>query len=117
MNALFYLLIWAAIIFLMMRFGCGSHVVGHGHGKTKHDNRDPDERGDAEGMRWIPPAKDVDPVCGKTVSTDKARPSVYGGSVYYFCSRACRERFEAAPEQYVGPHAKGPQPRLENSHV
>ena len=68
-------------------------------------------------MRWIPPAKDVDPVCGKTVSTHGAKPSVSDGSVYYFCSRECREIFETAPEQYVGPHAKGPQPQLENSHV
>lgn len=117
MNALFYFLIWAVIIFLMMRFGCGSHVMGHGHGKTGHGDGDQDERGDAEGLRWIPPAKDVDPVCGKTVSTDKAKPSVYDGGVYYFCSRECREIFEAAPELYVGPHPSGPLPQLENSHV
>ena len=68
-------------------------------------------------MRWIPPAKDVDPVCGKTVSTATAKPSVHEGSVYYFCSRECREVFEAAPEQYVGPAARGPRLRLENSRA
>lgn len=117
MNALFYFLIWAVIIFLMMRFGCGAHVMGHGHGKAKHGGGGQEGQGEDEGMRWIPPAKDVDPVCGKTVSTNEAKPSVHDGSVYYFCSRECREIFEAAPEQYVGPHATRPQPQLENSHV
>jgi len=117
MNALFYFLIWAVIIFLMMRFGCGAHVMGHGHGKAKHGGGGQEGRGEAEGMRWIPPAKDVDPVCGKTVSTNGAKPSVYEGSVYYFCSRECREIFEAAPEQYVGSYAKRPQSQLENRHV
>ncbi|MEQ9145606.1 MAG: YHS domain-containing protein [Parvibaculaceae bacterium] len=117
MSALFYFLIWAVIIFLMMRFGCGAHVMGHGHGKTGHGKHDREERGASEGVRWIPPVKDVDPVCGKTVTTDKAKPSVHDGSVYYFCSRECREVFEAAPEQYVGPQAREPVPQLENSHV
>ena len=75
-----------------------------------------DGQSEAVDLRWIPPAKDVDPICGKTVSTDTAKPSVYDGSVYYFCSRECREIFEAAPEQYIGPHAEGP-PQLEHTHV
>ncbi|WP_372071499.1 YHS domain-containing protein [Tistrella mobilis] len=119
MNALFYFLIWAVIIFVMMRFGCGAHVMGHGHGKAKHGDANHSRQKNAEELRWIPPTKDVDPVCGKTVSTDKAKPSVHDGSVYYFCSRECRERFEAAPEQYVGPGAKTetPTPQLEDRHV
>ena len=40
MSALSYFLIWAVIIFLMMRFGCGAHVMGHGHGKIKHGGGD-----------------------------------------------------------------------------
>lgn len=119
MNALFYFLIWAAIIFVMMRFGCGAHVMGHGHRKAKHGGARHSGQKNAEGLRWIPPVKDVDPVCGKTVSTDKAKPSVHDGNVYYFCSRECRERFESAPEQYVGPCTKAetPPPQLENRHV
>jgi hypothetical protein len=27
-----YFLVWAALIFLMMRYGCGAHVMGHRHG-------------------------------------------------------------------------------------
>lgn len=43
MSALFYLLIWAAVIFLMLRFGCGAHVMGHG--KAERDGGDPQSRG------------------------------------------------------------------------
>ena len=59
---------------------------------------------------------DVDPVCGKTVRTDRAKPSVFAGTVYYFCSRECRERFEAAPELYV-PGAVDGAPAREEDHV
>ena len=31
MEALVYFAVWAALIFVMMRFGCGAHVLGHGH--------------------------------------------------------------------------------------
>ena len=61
--------------------------------------------GEAGPLRWIPPAEGVDPVCGKTVGGAAAKPSVHEGSVYYFCSRDCREILEAAPEQYVAPAA------------
>ncbi len=67
--------------------------------------------------RWVAPAKDVDPVCSKTVSTDKAKPSVFGGNVYYFCSRECREVFEAAPDIYVGGNQSRRTGQLEHSHV
>jgi YHS domain-containing protein len=111
MEALLYFALWAGLIFVMMRFGCGAHVMGHGrHGR--HGQGTQAEGGG--GLTWVPPEKDTDPVCGRTVATGKARPSVHQGSVYYFCSRECREVFEAAPELYVG----GEQtPQLEHSHV
>ncbi len=34
MNSLIYFLIWGGLFFLMMRFGCGAHVMGHGHGHS-----------------------------------------------------------------------------------
>jgi len=117
MNALLYFALWAGVIFLMMRFGCGSHVMGHGHGKTGHGGADKADGATSEGLRWIPPTKDVDPVCGKSVSTESAKSTVHDGAVYYFCSRDCREVFEAAPEQYVGSQAKTNPPQLEHSHV
>ncbi len=44
-----------------------------------------------------------DHVCGMTISPSQARDfSVYHGTTYHFCSRACREQFEREPERYVG---------------
>lgn len=114
MEALLYFALWAGIIFLMMRLGCGAHVMGHGHGRAQGKGAH-GTSGDAD-LHWVPPAKDTDPVCGKTIPTDKAKPSVYDGNVFYFCSRECREVFEAAPDLYVG----GGEPdrsNLEHSHA
>jgi hypothetical protein len=30
MEALLYFAVWAGLFFLTMRYGCGSHVMGHG---------------------------------------------------------------------------------------
>ena len=102
METAFFFLIWAVMIFLMMRMGCGKHVVGHRHGKN-NEGRSSGARGENEKdtLYWEPPMKDVDPVCGKTVATSQAKPSVFEGSVYYLCSHACREAFEAAPDIYT----------------
>ena len=113
MEALLYFAFWAALIFLMMRFGCGAHVMGRGKNSQNALRYGGSETG--QELRWTAPDRDVDPVCGKTVATDKAKPSVFDGTVHYFCSRECRELFEAAPELYVG---DGPRPaprQLEHS--
>jgi YHS domain-containing protein len=112
MEALIYFLLWAVFIFLMMRFGCGAHIMGHG--QRQHDQKGPAaRRGD---MRWVPPETDTDPVCGKKVRTDQARASVHDGMVYYFCSRECRERFEAAPDLYEGSGAEAQPKKLESAN-
>jgi len=114
MEALIYFLLWAGVIFLMMRFGCGAHIMGHGHGQ--HGSKSSGAEAGRGDLRWIPPETDTDPVCGKKVRTDQAKPSVHDGTVYYFCSRECRERFEAAPDLYVGA-GHGPQPKqLDTAH-
>lgn len=112
MEALVYFAIWAALIFVMMRFGCGAHVMGHG----QSDGRSTNAREAPKPLRWVPTKTDIDPVCGKAVQTDKAKSAVHDGTVYYFCSRECRERFETAPELYLG-GGDARQPRLEHSHV
>lgn len=43
MNALIYFLVWAGIIFVLMRFGCGAHVMGHGH-RQDEDKTGPSHR-------------------------------------------------------------------------
>ena len=114
MDALIYFAIWAGLFFLMMRLGCGAHVMGHGHGHGQANGK-AGNAGDRN-LRRMPPEKDTDPVCGKSVRTEQAKASVHDGNVYYFCSRDCREIFEAAPHLYLG----GDQPdypRLERSHA
>ena len=112
METLITFVIWAGLFFLMMRLGCGAHAMGHGHGQARGEpgnagNRNP---------RWRSPEKDTDPVCGKSVRTEQAKPSVHDGNVYYFCSRDCREIFEAAPELYLG-GGDHDQTELEHSHA
>jgi YHS domain-containing protein len=115
MEALIYFAVWAVAIFLMMRFGCGAHVMGHS--RRNHQGEASDPREGAETLRWIAPKKAVDPVCGKSLSTADAKPSVVDGFVYYFCSRECREVFEAAPELYVGEGGGDDTRQVEHSHA
>ena len=97
MEAIVYFLVWAGLILLMMRFGCGAHVMGHGHNsRTKQS-----EGGSNTDLRWIAPESAIDPVGGITVHTNAAKSAVHDGHVFYFCSRECRERFEAAPDTYL----------------
>jgi P-type Cu+ transporter len=45
---------------------------------------------------------DIDPVCGMAVSrSDVSGKSEYQDKPYYFCSPACKERFDADPARYV----------------
>jgi Cu+-exporting ATPase len=51
----------------------------------------------------------TDPVCGmKIARTDAAAATDYQGTVYYFCSQACHQRFLQAPEQYAVSPAASP---------
>jgi YHS domain-containing protein len=114
MDALIIFAIWAGLFFLMMRLGCGAHATGHGHGHGQV-NREVGNAGNRK-PRWRPPEKDTDPVCGKSVRTGQAKPSFHDGNVYFFCSRDCREIFEAAPDLYLG-GGDPDHPKLEHSHA
>jgi len=125
MESALSILLWVGLIFLMMRFGCGSHMFGHGH-KKGHEH--PRSGNPAQGrsssapalesnLRWEAPDTDADPVCGKTIATSGARSSVYDGLVYYFCSRECREAFEALPSDYAGAKAEHEPRRLDHIPV
>jgi YHS domain-containing protein len=98
-ETLLYIAVWAAIIFFMMRFGCGAHVMGHGHGGHGSSTNSASK---STAARWVPPEKDTDPVCGMTVATKDAKSAVCDGTVYYFCSSACRDKFESSPTSYLG---------------
>ncbi len=44
----------------------------------------------------------TDPVCGMRIDPDDAAATAeYEGRTYYFCSEACRDRFEADPASYA----------------
>lgn len=106
MQTVLYLLFWAALFFVMMRFGCGAHIMGHGgHG----------HRGSHEGTgdRLQEPATAIDPVCGMTVATPGAKSSIHQGKAYYFCSADCRDKFEATPQRFAGGNAA---PTAEGGH-
>lgn len=105
MEALVYFLLWAVLVAFMLRFGCGARIMG----QRKNSRQVRSGRNQAA-LRWVPPATDTDPVCGETVRPENAKPSVHAGEVYYFCSRECREAFEAAPHLYLGGPASGQMP-------
>lgn len=44
----------------------------------------------------------IDPVCGMEVQPETAAAAwERAGSIYYFCSVACMERFRADPERFL----------------
>ncbi|MFN0087875.1 MAG: heavy metal translocating P-type ATPase [Blastocatellia bacterium] len=51
----------------------------------------------------------IDPVCGMKVAAESAAAKYeYAGSVYYFCSPGCREKFGVNPEAYLDKPAHQP---------
>ncbi len=96
MESLLYFVAWGALLFLMMRFGCGAHVMGHGGERSE-------SQGPGSQMRWVPPKSDFDPVCNRAVRPEKALSSVHDGRVFYFCGAECREAFEATPADFLSP--------------
>ena len=100
MQPWIYFLIIGALFFLMMRGGCGAHVMGHGHHQHGGGDQAPDPMGIVPASG---PAGMRDPVCGMTIDIATAKTSVYRGIVRYFCSDECRGKFEASPEAYATP--------------
>lgn len=50
----------------------------------------------------------TDPVCGMSVEPSEAPARIeHEGVTYYFCCQACRDAFQAQPEQYIGAEAPG----------
>ena len=44
----------------------------------------------------------IDPVCKMEINeNDAAGHTEYGGEDYYFCSRACEEKFTHNPSEFV----------------
>lgn len=48
----------------------------------------------------------IDPVCKMEVDEEKpAGHSEYDGKQYYFCSKACEQKFEHSPSDFIGQQA------------
>ena len=93
MDGLLTFLLFAGFFYLMMRFGCGAHMVhghGHEHGAVGGDDK-----------------KHVDPVCGMGVPPSEGYGKMYEGRLYRFCSRNCLDKFEAEPSQFLGERKEG----------
>ena len=44
----------------------------------------------------------IDPVCGMEMEVERTTNTVtHKGAMYYFCSKDCKEEFEADPEEYI----------------
>ena len=49
----------------------------------------------------------IDPVCGMELDERKSKEQVTEqGQTFYFCSKDCREEFQADPEEYIGGEEK-----------
>ena len=48
MPTYLYFLLWGAFFFMMMRFGCGAHIMGHGHGHRHGENKSDDASSNGE---------------------------------------------------------------------
>lgn len=92
MEGLIGLLVFAALFYLMMRFGCGAHMV-HGHGGA-HGGHGAEQNG-------------RDPVCGMQVAADSGYTKMHRGARLRFCSKNCLDKFEADPGKYAPARAQG----------
>ena len=105
-RPLISILIWGGLFFVMMRFGCGAHMMG-GHGR--HSGHSGTE--DAAGTEI------KDPVCGMVIDRQNSTAaSNYRGKAYHFCSASCRDKFEQAPEKYAGVARVGTAPQGGHHH-
>lgn len=89
MEGLLSFLLFAGVFFVMMRFGCGAHMM-HGHHGGHNENM---QNGNVK--------KHTDPVCGIEVDVESGYGKMHEGDLYRFCSRDCLDKFEVSPGQYL----------------
>ncbi len=100
METMLSFALWAVLIWLLNRLGQDGTLINQWYGHLQDSSASSD--GGGFRLHGAPPERSVDPACGNPVTPDKAKPSIHAGNVYYFCSRECREVFEAAPDLYLG---------------
>jgi len=93
MEGVFSLLLFAGLLYLMMRFACGAHMVHGGHGSHAGHQGDTSH---GDGTVSL-----TDPVCGMPVAANQGHSEVQNGREYRFCSRSCLDKFDADPGRYL----------------
>jgi len=78
MEGFISFILFAALFYVMMRYGCGAHMI---HG-------DHDGHGKEDGAKFI------DSVCGKEVEPDQGYGVMHEGKLHRFCSRKCLDIFD-----------------------
>jgi YHS domain-containing protein len=92
MEGLGSLLLFAVFFYVMMRFGCGAHMI-HGHGGHSGQN--------GHAGANAPKGDRKDPVCGMEVAEGEGYSKMHLGRQLRFCSRKCLDQFESSPGRYV----------------
>lgn len=88
-----WIILGAGILLLFSRGLRGAGGCGGGHGS--HGGHSSGHGGNTAA------GSATDPVSKKSVATDHAITSYYGGRIYYFENEENRRRFEASPGQYA----------------
>jgi YHS domain-containing protein len=91
MEGLGSLLLFGVLFYLMMRFGCGAHMI-HGHGNHASHHASSEMQGGQK-----------DPVCGMDVAEGSGYAKMHEGRSLRFCSRKCLDKFEQNPATYSAP--------------
>jgi YHS domain-containing protein len=91
MESLLSVLLFAGLFFVMMRFGCGAHMMHGRRGPVSHKH----------GGQGADAGQATDPVCGMSVGADQGYIKMHAGQQHRFCSRNCLDKFEANPERYL----------------
>jgi YHS domain-containing protein len=86
MRGLLPFLLYGAFFYLMMRYGCGAHMVRGHHGQQGHGSGEDSSK---------------DPVCGMQVGPGQGYSKNQEGRVFHFCSRKCLDKFEAELQRYA----------------
>ena len=90
MDRIISFLLFAALFYFMIRFGCGAHTVDGHQPHEGHDGPEPHAGGSSK-----------DPVCGMEVEAGRGYSEVLGGHTYRFCSRKCLDQFDASPQRFA----------------
>jgi YHS domain-containing protein len=90
MDRLVSFLLFAAFFYLMMRFGCGAHMVHGNHGGHGHEGHQGEDEGSVK-----------DPVCGMLVVPRQGYSKYHDGKTIRFCSKQCLDKFESEPRRYA----------------